>query len=166
MNFFSREINISTTLYAIQIEYIKLGGVSKAFLEINVNKPGEHSDLKPRAETLHRWNCLSAEFCDQFIFKRKYYPGKRWNDLCMHFSEYLGKIVGVFIFYSEGWYAYCINYPAITGHQMMSELVEGIQISTQLQKKLFSSPSVIKHANQSTAWLEWFYDKWPRAYQP
>lgn len=66
----------------------------------------------------------------------------------MHISEYLGKIVGVFIFYSEGWYVYCINYPAIIGHQMISELVEGIQMSTQLQKKLFSSPSVIKHSNQ------------------
>lgn len=40
-------------MYPIQIEYIKLGGVGKAFLEINLNKPGEHSDLKPRAETLY-----------------------------------------------------------------------------------------------------------------
>lgn len=27
-----------------------MGGVNKALLEIGLNKPGEHSDLKPRAD--------------------------------------------------------------------------------------------------------------------
>lgn len=81
------------------MEYIKSEGVSKAFLEINLNKPGEHSDLKPRAENLHSFSCLSAEFCDQFIFRRKHYDGKRRNDLCSHISEYLGKLVGAFIIF-------------------------------------------------------------------
>lgn len=53
----------------------------------------------------------------------------------MHISEYLGGVGGVFIFYSEWCYVYCINYPAIIGYQMISELVERMNSEQTLSYK-------------------------------
>lgn len=49
------------------------GGISKAFQELDLNKPGEHSHLKLGAEALEELELPRAEFGNQFIFKRQHY---------------------------------------------------------------------------------------------